>query len=236
MPLMPCNRFYLNGPIEKGEVFLEGDELHHLAHVMRMREGEELELVNGKGVLAEAKLIKLDKKKARLDIQGIKKRASHPPQILLGLPLLRPSKLEWILEKGTELGVDAFLLYPSDLGEKKGFSSHQLERMGALLIAAMKQSGRLFLPSLEALPHLDNLLKKEAFIMYGDTRDSSSALQEIVFPALFITGPESGFSEKEYALLEEKGKGIRLAEHILRAETAPLAAASLLSWKKLLSR
>jgi Uncharacterized protein conserved in bacteria len=61
---MPFNRFYLENALEaNSQVSLEGSELHHLAHVMRVREGEHVELVNGKGSLAEAKLISLDKKK-----------------------------------------------------------------------------------------------------------------------------------------------------------------------------
>jgi 16S rRNA (uracil1498-N3)-methyltransferase len=232
---MPFNRFYLeNALIANAQVSLEGSELHHLAHVMRVQEGENVELINGKGSLAQATLISLNKKKALLTIQKVEKTIPKLPQILLGIPLLRLSKLEWIVEKGTELGVDSFLFYPSELGEKKRLSPHQLERLESLLISAIKQSGRLFRPHLEILSQFTDLLKKEASIFFGDIRASSSPLEEVKFPVLFISGPESGFSKEEYSLLEKQGTGIQLNEHILRAETAPLTAASLLGWKKII--
>ncbi len=229
---MPCHRFYLPLSLDpQTEVYLEGTELHHLAHVMRVREGEEVELINGKGVLAQAKLIRLDKKKALFTIEKVFKIPAATPQILLGVPLLRPSKLEWIVEKGTELGVDSFLFYPSELGEKKGLSAHQLERLESLLISATKQSGRLFLPHIEILSSFQDLFKKEVFIYFGDTKTSCS-FEATNFPVLFITGPESGFSKQEYQVLQQQAQGVKLNEYVLRAETAPLTAASILAWKK----
>ncbi len=232
---MPFDRFYLPSPFDDNEsVSIEGAELHHLAHVMRVKVGEEVELINGKGTLAKAKLISLEKKRALLSLENVTKTKASPPQILLGIPLLRPSKLEWIVEKGTELGVDSFLFYPSELGEKKGLTAHQLERLESLAISAMKQSGRLFLPHVEILAHFQDLFKKECSFLYGDTRPSAVPFEHISFPALFISGPESGFSKKEYILLEQHGQGVQLNPSILRAETAPITAASLLGWKKLL--
>lgn len=233
---MPLDRFYLQGMLEEGrEVSLQDAEAHHLAHVLRCAIGETVELVDGKGSLAKATIRSIDKRKAILRIDSVQKMAALPPQILLGVPLLRPSKLEWIVEKGTELGVDTFLFYPSDKGENKDLSPRHLERLSALSIAAIKQSGRLFLPHLEILAHFHDLFTKKATIFYGDPNTTSSSLQTAAFPALFITGPESGFSETEYALLKSQGQAIRLSEHVLRAETAPIAAASLLGWKKILS-
>lgn len=232
---MPVDRFYLEDPLNTHtEVFLEGAELHHLAHVMRVKEGELVELVNGKGAFAEAKVRSLDKKKGVLFIEKTHKTASLPPQILLAVPLLRPSKLEWIVEKGTELGVDAFLFYSSEKGDKKDLSAHQIDRLHTLAVSAMKQSGRLFLPHFEILAHFSELFQKNLSILYGDTRSSASPLDAIPFPVLFVTGPESGFSSKELNLLETNGLGVSLSPHILRAETAPLAAATLLSWKKII--
>ncbi len=232
---MPLDRFYLPAPLKLGsEVFLEETELHHLVHVLRCQVGETIELIDGKGSLAKGSICSIDKKRALLRLDALQKQPASPPQILLGVPLLRPSKLEWIVEKGTELGVDSFLFYPSERGENKEPSAHQFQRLTTLCIAAMKQSGRLFLPHLEKLAHFSDLFKKEASIFYGDPHVSSPSLPEELFPALFVTGPESGFSENEYALLKSKGEAILLSEHVLRAETAPITAASLLGWKKIL--
>ena len=230
---MPFDRFYLDDPLQQTrEAHLESSELHHLAHVMRIKEGEEVELVNGRGTLAHAKVISIGKSRAELKIEKSTTLPSNPPQILLGIPILRPSKLEWIVEKGTELGVDAFLLFPARLSEKKEVSSSSLERLHTLMISAMKQSGRLFLPHLEILSSFTKLFDRETKVLFGDTRNSKT-IQKFEFPILFVTGPESGFSKEEHDLLDEKGIGIHLNENILRAETAPLAAASLLGWNKL---
>lgn len=229
---MPFDRFYLQNPFSVGsQVFLEGNEHHHLAHVMRISVGEEIELVNGEGALARALLVQLDKKKALLEIKKVEQIPRKPPQILLAIPFLRAAKLEWVLEKGAELNVDSFLLYPADLGEKKELSAHQLERLHSLLISSMKQSGRLFLPHLECAAQFSDLFKKEAFFLYGDTRSAAPLLDRVDFPVVFVSGPESGFSQREHELLEQKGQGVKLSRFILRAETAPLAAAALLSWK-----
>jgi 16S rRNA (uracil1498-N3)-methyltransferase len=232
---MPFDRFYVETSLfSSSQTVLEKTELHHLAHVMRIRVGETIELIDGKGTLAKATVASLDKKKALLTIEEIiSQEPATTPKILLGIPLLRPSKLEWILEKGTELGVDAFLIYPADFSDKKTLSQSVLERLQMLMISAIKQSGRLFLPSLSLLSHFSHLFTTEATILYGDTRNSAKKINTFPFPILFITGPESGFSQEEYALLEKKGTGIQLNEHTLRAETAPLTAASLLAWHKL---
>jgi 16S rRNA (uracil1498-N3)-methyltransferase len=200
---------------------------------MRVRVGETVELVNGKGALATAKVHSLEKKRAGLTIQESTSQFPSLPQILLGIPYLRPSKLEWILEKGTELGADSFLLYPAESSEKRDLSESQLERLQNLLVSAMKQSGRLFLPHLELLSSFSELLQREAKILFGDTRKGAAPFDEVPFPVLFITGPESGFSEEEQTLLEQKGTGVQLNLNILRAETAPIAAISLLAWKRL---
>ena len=232
---MPFNRFYLNDSIHSpSQTFLEGPELHHLAHVMRVRVGETIELINGKGLLAKATVLSLEKTKVLLKIEEIvRSEPLLPPKILLGIPLLRPSKLEWIIEKGTELGVDAFLIYPATLSDKKTLSQSVLERLHTLTISAMKQSGRLFLPQLTVFSQFSSLFTTDATILYGDTRSCAQKINTFSFPILFITGPESGFSKEEYTLLEQKGTGVQLNEHTLRAETAPLTAASLLAWQKL---
>jgi len=144
---------------------------------------------------------------------------------------MRASKLEWVVEKGTELGANAFLFYTAVHSEKDELSSNQLERLRYLAISALKQSGRLYLPSFEIVPDLSALFVKEARFLFGDPRAkdrfefaSLKGTPEIVF----VTGPEQGFSAEELAVLDKYAKGVRLSANVLRAETAPIAAASML--------
>jgi 16S rRNA (uracil1498-N3)-methyltransferase len=222
---MPADRFYYDGSLTKGTtILLNETEQQHL-RVMRIAVGEEVELVNGKGALARGKLTALDKKQVSFHI--LESHLSPPlsPQISLGIPLMRPNKLDLIVEKGTELGAAAFYFYPADYSEKSELSTNQLQRLRALSISALKQSGRLYLPSFQILARFEELFLG-APVLYGDTRATTGPTKTA--SALFITGPERGFSPKELALLSQKGTGVSLSPCILRAETAPLAALSLL--------
>src|SRR5262245_14726334 len=116
---MPADRFFLNSDLKaKAIVLLEGQEHHHLAHVMRFNEGEVVELVNGRGDLATGKIGEIGKKNVAIELESVSRKEEISSRIYLGVPFMRPSKLEWIVEKGTELGVSAFLFYPAKYSEK----------------------------------------------------------------------------------------------------------------------
>ncbi len=225
---MPAERFYVNDEC-KNQVLLLGNELHHLAHVMRVRVGEEIELVNGRGVLATAEVAAITKQNAVLKILSRSETPIPPPKNILAIALMRPSKLEWIIEKGTELGADAFWLFPAQHSDKNDLSNNQMERLNTLAISAMKQCGRLDLPSLQILAHFEDLFRYPHTYLFGDTRPNAPKIEPPSSTTVFITGPESGFSKEEVALLETKAKGVRLNKNILRAETAPIAAMALLA-------
>jgi 16S rRNA (uracil1498-N3)-methyltransferase len=227
---MPAERFYLNADYIKGaSLCLTGTEHHHLSHVMRLRPGEQVELVNGRGGLATAQITDTEKQRTTLEI--LDERTTPPSSALLiaAVPLMRPAKLEWVIEKGTELGTDAFLLYRADHSEKETLSTHQIDRLRHLTISALKQSGRLHLPPLEILPHLTALFEREGQCLFGDIRPNAPPLPRgCTITTLFITGPEQGFSKDELSLLDQKATGVRINPNILRAETAPIAAISII--------
>lgn len=228
---MPAERFYLNADFNVGSsVCLMGNEYHHLVHVLRLRNGEEVELANGRGFLARAKISDIEKEIATLEILSENRFPPASIQLISAIPLMRPSKLEWVIEKGTEIGAHSFLLYCADYSEKNSLSEHQIERLRHLSISALKQSGRLYLPALEVLPHLESVLSKEGDLIFGDIRDSAPLLSslELKTSTLFITGPEKGFSKRELLLLDQKAKGFRINPHTLRAETAAIAGLSIL--------
>lgn len=224
---MPAERFYIDQPLTD-TLTLEGTEFHHLAHVMRVRVGEEIELVNGRGALATATVLAITKHNATLSILSSSQSPLPEPRIILALPLMRLPKLELIIEKCTELGADAFWLYPAHHSDKDDLSPNQFERLTHIAISAMKQCGRLDLPPIKILAHFADLFGKPYTYLFGDTRPDAPKIT----PGeknVFITGPEKGFSEKEVTLLEKSAIGVRLNKNILRAETAPIAAVALLS-------
>jgi 16S rRNA (uracil1498-N3)-methyltransferase len=226
---MPAERFYKDIDLH-GLISIEGAEHHHLAHVMRVRIGDEIEVVNGRGGLARAKVIAISRHDASLEILTASQTSTLASKLSLAVPLMRPSKLELVIEKCTELGADAFYLYPAQYSEKDDLSQHQVDRLHLIAISAMKQCGRLDLPPLKLVDSLNDLLIMPAIFLFGDTRPNTEFHREKE-NVVFITGPEKGFSTKELELLDKKAKGVRLHRNILRAETAPIVASVLYQTK-----
>jgi len=231
---MPANRFFISSEFTKGEeICLDGTEHHHLIHVMRFQEEDAIELVNGKGESATAKILEVKKKETKVQILTTIHHPNQNPHISLVIPVMRMSKLEWVIEKGTELGADGFIIYTADHFEKETISTHQLERLCSIAIASLKQSGRFYLPTIEMAAHLSSILKKEGFFLFGDPNEKKPISRNIDSPTFLITGPEKGFSQKELSSLREKGKSVCLSAYTLRAETAPIAALSVVAIDKI---
>lgn len=231
---MPSERYFIDGALHVGELALEGQEFHHMAHVMRTAAGDRVELVNGRGALASAVVSSIDKKRALLQIDSIAETKPDPVQIILAQAIPRPNRLDFILEKGTELGMTALWIFPGEKGERHKIGDNQLERMRAVTIAAMKQCGRLFLPEIVLMPLLKQWKKPQYPLFFGDLDPKAPYLSSIWnYPqegVIFVTGPESGFSEAETeALRTLNAQGVRLHHNTLRTDTASIAALSLMT-------
>ena len=201
-----------------------------MTKVMRRREGDEVELVNGKGALAHTTIKNLIPGKAQLIIQKVHFEKAAKRQLVLAQGLPKLSQLDFIIEKGTELGATAFWLFPGEQSEKKGISELQKKRLTHLTISALKQSGRLYLPTIELMPPLKEWEKPALPLFFGDPKGARlefSRDQSLIF----LIGPEKGLSSTEKAYLESSldAKGVSLNPHTLRVETAALCALSKLS-------
>lgn len=233
---MPAERYFIDEEISiNNKKLLKGTEFHHLIHVMRTRQGEQIELVNGRGTLAQATLLDTHKEYATLSIDTVMVEPLHPSKLILAQALPKPDRLAFILEKGTELGVDEFWLFPGHQSAKKEIFSSQQERAKALTVAAMKQCGRLTLPTISFKPALEKWPSIEGKGFFGDLAPEAPLLVNALsstassYPIIFFTGPESGWSTKETALLKEKGvQGVKLHDHILRTDTASITALALI--------
>lgn len=226
---MPHSRFYMDHPLEEGaQLTLEGEEFIHLARVMRKKEGEQVELLNGRGVLAHATLTHVGKREALLRIEMREKRAPLLPPLTLVLALPKAAALELVVQKGTELGVSAFHLYHSTRSEQQPPSSKLLRRLLAICICAMKQCGRCDLPTLSCgFPPL------QGRVYFGDLTPSAPPLSEVgSLPATLIIGPEKGWSAEEVEHLQERAEGVSLSPYTLRAESAAIAGVALLAGGK----
>ena len=219
---MPHMRFYKEGPLVEGSAVIRSQEVKHI-YVMRPDIGDEIELINGDGSLAIATIRQLEKKEIVVQIEEVmhEKRPVHSFTLFQAMPKM--PHLNLIVEKCCELGVDEIALFESSHSEKKGLSDSQLERLNHLLIASIKQCGRLYKP----LIRLAQLNEATGATFYGDleTDKSPPQLDESVS---FVNGPEKGFSDADFKVLKELGaKGISLSKNVLRTETAAIAATAL---------
>lgn len=236
---MPVERFYT--PIELSEyssVVLEGPEFHHLAHVVRIKTDEEVELVNGRGALAVAIVQRLNKKQAELLVKKVEILPRPKMEIILAQAIPRLNRLDFILEKATELGMTQLWLFPGARSERKSLTESQLERIHTMTVAAMKQCGRLYLPTVVIKPELSKWKQFESPAFFGELNAEAPLLRD-AWPkhkhdqsreVVIFIGPEGGFTDVEEGILKGLNvEGVRLHSNVLRTDTASLVALTLLT-------
>lgn len=221
---------------ENSEVIvLKGDEARHLK-VLRKREGERLALTSGRGIFAEAELLKMSRDEAELQVLKTFKNFGEPAvKIGLALGILEnKDRFEFALEKCTELGIAEFFPLKSDFAQRKTINHERLETKA---IAAMKQCKRSVLPNIYEPKSVGELLKTNEYetIIFADMEGESfknvfknaQAFKNV----LIVAGPEGGFSSKEMELLRSDKRCIKLllGERRLRAETAAIVSVGLVS-------
>ncbi|MEC8306880.1 MAG: RsmE family RNA methyltransferase [Chlamydiota bacterium] len=226
---MPHNRYYFPGPLPLGStISLEASESLHLQKVMRKKKKDAVAIVNGRGTLAEGIVTTLHRHRTEINIV---KKESFPRDPLPDLHLLQAhiklQSLEWIIQKGTELGVSHFHFFPANRSPSL-IRNAPSERWQAIAIGAMKQCGRLFLPTIHCLPGLSDYPHKERPLYFG--MPTGNHLLSTYSPHCYglAIGPEAGWTRKEVEILSLWGKPICLHPYILRAETAALAGIALL--------
>ncbi|MBM3207116.1 MAG: 16S rRNA (uracil(1498)-N(3))-methyltransferase [Chlamydiae bacterium] len=234
---MPNDRFYVNEDlIDQSTLFITDQELHHLQYVMRIKEGEEIEVINGKGKLGKAIVNRFHKQKAEITINNvlIEEKPQYPLILAQGLPRL--ARLEYIVEKATELGVTEIWLFPAVHTEKKDLSPSQMQRMQQILISSIKQCGRLYLPEIKFMPPLNKWEVLDLCCLFGDTQEESLSILSVLIEKkqkdiLWMVGPERGLCPSETAILKSKLKfiGVTLNHNILRTDTAAIAGLSVIS-------
>ncbi len=217
-------------------ICLSNELRKHLLTVLRFQPGDKIEFFNGFGQVAEA-VLKDDLSADLLEV------FDHPPPpcslaLIQGLP--KGDKLELVLQKGTELGVNEFCLVPMkrSIGQLKSNKKEQrLGRWGKIIQEAARQSRQYHLPKLEAPTSLSGALSTvQADLKLLLWEESAKPLEELlpqVAPQRIavVVGPEGGISQGEADLARSAGyQAVSLGPRILRTETAGLAIMSILQY------
>lgn len=233
---MPKERFFFDADfVQNEQISLCDQEFHHLIHVMRVKVGQLVELVNGRGALASAQVKLIEKKQVIVLIENVFKSDPCSSEVILAQSIPRINRLDFILEKGTELGMTEIWLFPTELSDRKELTEHQIERLRTITISAMKQCGRLYLPKIVVKPLLAKWKEPTQRSFFGDLDPDAPLLDFILKKenpkgTLFYIGPESGFTAEEIVLLRHlKATGVKLHSNILRSDTAALTALALLT-------
>ncbi|OGN61494.1 MAG: hypothetical protein A3F40_01990 [Chlamydiae bacterium RIFCSPHIGHO2_12_FULL_27_8] len=229
---MPQNRYFIDENIKINSTYLlENNELHYLKNVMRNTEDDEIEIINGNGILAKAKILKISKNSAEIKIYSLNENRKRKTKSVLVQSILKPQNMDYILEKNTELGIDEFWVFFSKNSEKVNISQNRIFRMNQILISAVKQSGRLFLPEIKIFENISKLPEfKNGYLCSLDSKkiDKIESSEDI----FIIVGPEKGFlkEEEDFFINKFKVKKIKLNQNVLRAETASICAGAILNY------
>ncbi len=215
---------------------LTGEEFHHLSHVMRKQTGQTILLTNGQGLLARAIIVKLEKKNAIMDILSIEEKSFGRPRIGVAFSLLRNKHDHLIVEKLTELGFKEFFPYIGEFTVRKD-TGNVIEKFEAVAISAIKQCDGAFLPRIHPVMDFQNVIariREEGFrpLVACEWKQKANRYRLIDDDSdlCLVIGPEGGFSEDERTWIQEqKIETFSLGNHIVRAETAAIAAGGLLT-------
>ncbi len=224
-------RFFVEADWSAGEEIALPDAVaHHATRVLRLRDGEAISLFSGRGGEARASL-RIDGKRAYARILAVEAIERESPLALtLIQSLIANDKLDWVIEKATELGVARVIVAPAARSVIKLDASRlerRLQHWREIAVAACCQCGRNRVPALDYFPSLGAALAAaDGERRYVLAPDASRPLHLTgSSSAVFVVGPEGGLSEDELQAAEALGyERSLLGRRVLRTETAGLAA------------
>ena len=221
------HRIYVDAPLIE-TVTITGDELHHAARVVRVREGEEVELFDGRGHAASARVETLSRDQLIVRITGELPSREARSRIRLAMSIIQLEKFELVLQKGTELGVASFVPLVTDRIEvREERYRGKTDRWEKIVFEAVKQSGRAMIPPIEK-PQTVEEAWSDVNVVFD--ADETPGTWQPGTPATLFIGPEGGWSERELQFMREHNALFhRLGERRLRAETAAIVAAAIVA-------
>ena len=233
---MPLPFFYKEDLVASStNVVLDEATSKHMVQVLRMHNGEQLQLTNGKGILFTAEITDNNRKKCTVSVIQKSEIANLKSKISIAIaPVKNNTRFEWFLEKATEIGVTEIIPLICSRTEKTVF---KFDRMKSILVSAMLQSQQCWLPVLQEPTKFIELVKssiqQQKFIAHcmDDAKRSLSDLNnESLSSKIILIGPEGDFTVDEIELaLKNNFSAVSLGNTRLRTETAGIVAAILLN-------
>ncbi len=228
------HRFYIAPETPtSAEIVLPEEEARHALRVARLRHGARVVLFDGRGRELTGTLCPEGRRDATVLIES-EHAVPRPSPTLTIAPawLHRDKPVEELIRRGTELGVDRFLFFPSARSERPPKPRGKWLRVA---IEAGKQCGSLWLPEFMMMDGLDAVLAEaRGDVLIADMRGAPHPLSECLTgaDAILLVGPEGDFTDDELRLSREKGaKSIGLGQHTFRSEVAAVVGATLISYE-----
>jgi len=225
--------FFIDHIDKSNTIILPEDTSKHCVQVLRMKEGEQLQLTDGKGNLLTAKIINADRKHCTVNVEEERFQKSPARKISIAISLLKnASRFEWFLEKATEIGASEIIPLLCERTERQHF---RFDRMNNILISAMLQSQQTWLPVLHEPQLFEKIVSSsvypQKFIAHCETDKEKNNLASVVKQnqLQILIGPEGDFTKEEIEKAIQKNyQPVSLGDTRLRAETAGIIAATLL--------
>jgi 16S rRNA (uracil1498-N3)-methyltransferase len=228
----PMELFYIEqfGP-DTASLVLSREESHHAKKVLRKKAGDPIDLTDGKGHHIRGRIRQIKQTELIIDIVSYKELPfPSENRIEVGLSVIRPNRLDWAVEKCTELGVQMIVPLICRYSSSRQVKLKHLQK---IMVSAIKQSSRFHLPEIAPVTKFSEWMEgisKSSGRKFLAHPEGSSEIFDLAdrtktdFIYLAI-GPEGGFSEEELQMAQEKGvEKLQLGKSILRTETAAVVA------------
>ncbi|MDY7535920.1 16S rRNA (uracil(1498)-N(3))-methyltransferase [Pseudomonas sp. Bout1] len=228
---MRLSRFFVDAPLSLGDHELPEAQAHYISRVLRMSEGDAVQLFDGAGLEFRASLLEVGKKRVVVQVtESFAGQVESPLQIHLGQGLSRGERMDWAIQKATELGVNEITPIFSERCEvrlKDERADKRLQHWRQVAISACEQCGRSRVPVIHPPLLLADWLKQADADLKLVLHPVAEPLVSHAKPAslAFLIGPEGGLTDGEVETAQGAGfHAARLGPRVLRTETAPVVA------------
>ncbi|HYA85721.1 MAG TPA: 16S rRNA (uracil(1498)-N(3))-methyltransferase [Nitrospirota bacterium] len=237
-------RFFISaGQVSGGSIIVAGEDVHHIAMVMRMRAGDKLMLCDGKGTEYTVKIVDVGRSDVKTEIVSRSEKELPNLRITLGQGLPKADKMDFIVQKATELGVSSIVpIVTARTIVKIKDEGKRIVRWQKIAREAAMQSNRIDIPQIGGIrkfsDFIENLDSGSRQLLLMPWEEGTEPIKNILRQKpeaqdiVILIGPEGGYSSAEATAARDKGfRLVSLGPNILRTETAAMAVLSMICYE-----